>query len=220
MLAAATFTQPDIDWAALAPELVLLGAAAITLVVGVFLPLRWRRPFCAVVAGLAFIAAGIVAGILFGIDDQPGSLIRGSLRRDRLGELGQVFVCIAGLLAVGVSYWETRAPRAADVPEHLSDQRERIAEYYTLLLAAVAGMAFFVQATTLMSLFLGLEWFSIALYVLTALAVDRLSSLEAGLKYLVVGSVGSATRRPACAARSSSARTMRRAASSAGRSSR
>jgi len=192
VLAAATFTQPDIDWAALAPELILLGAAAITLVVGVFLPLRWRRVFCAVVAGLALIAAGIVAGILFGIDDQPGSLIRGSLRRDRLGELAQVFVCIAGLLAVGVSYWDSRAPRGDDVPEHLSDQRERVAEYYTLLLAAVAGMAFFVQASTLMTLFLGLEWFSIALYVMTALAVDRLSSLEAGLKYLIVGSFGSA----------------------------
>ena len=192
MFAAATFTQPDIDWAALAPELVLLGAAAITLVVGVFLPLRLRRPFCATVTGLALVAAGIVAGILFGLDDHPSTLIRGSLARDRLAELAQVFVCIAGLLAVGVSYWEARAPRPADVPEHLSDERERIAEYYTLLLAAVAGMAFFVQATTLMSLFLGLEWFSIALYVLTALAVDRLSSLEAGLKYLIVGSFGSA----------------------------
>ncbi len=188
----AAFTKPDIDWAALAPELILLGAAAITLVVGVFLPLRWRRPFCAVVSLLALVGAGIVAGILFGIDDEPSSLIRDSLRRDRLGELAQVFLCATGVLAVGVSYWQTRAPRAIDVPAHLSDDRERIAEYFTLLLAAVAGMAFFVQASTLMTLFLGLEWFSIALYVLTALAVDRLSSLEAGLKYLIVGSFGSA----------------------------
>src|SRR4051794_33607118 len=116
----AAFTQPDIDWAALAPELILLGAAAITLVVGVFLPLRWRRPFCAVVAGLALIGAGIAAGILFGLDDQPSTLIRGSLRRDRLAELAQVFVSVAGLLAVGVGYWETRAPRPRDVPAHLS----------------------------------------------------------------------------------------------------
>ena len=54
-------------------------------------------------------------------------------------------------------------------------------------------MAFFVQASNLMTLFLGLEWFSIALYVLCAIDIDLVGSLEAGLKYLIVGSVGSAT---------------------------
>ena len=41
-----------------------------------------------------------------------------------------------------------------------------------------------------MTLFLGLEWFSIALYVLCAIDIDLAGSLEAGLKYLIVGSVG------------------------------
>ena len=54
-------------------------------------------------------------------------------------------------------------------------------------------MAFFVQAANLMTLFLGLEWFSIALYVMCAIDIDLVGSLEAGLKYLVVGAVGSAT---------------------------
>jgi NADH-quinone oxidoreductase subunit N len=67
-----------------------------------------------------------------------------------------------------------------------------VGEYYALLLTAVAGMAFFVAASNLMTLFLGLEWFSITLYILTAIGVERPSSLEAGLKYLVVGSFGSA----------------------------
>ena len=53
-------------------------------------------------------------------------------------------------------------------------------------------MAFFVAADNLMTLFLGLEWFSICLYILTAIAVERLPGLEAGLKYLIVGSFGSA----------------------------
>ncbi len=54
-------------------------------------------------------------------------------------------------------------------------------------------MAFFVQAANLMTLFLGLEWFSIALYVMCAIDIDLIGSLEAGLKYLVIGAVGSAT---------------------------
>ena len=53
-------------------------------------------------------------------------------------------------------------------------------------------MAFFVQAENLMTLFLGLEWFSIALYVLCALDTNRAKSLEAGLKYLIIGGFGSA----------------------------
>ena len=53
-------------------------------------------------------------------------------------------------------------------------------------------MLFFVTAGNLMTLFLGLEWLSIALYVLCALDTHRERSLEAGLKYLIVGSFGSA----------------------------
>jgi NADH-quinone oxidoreductase subunit N len=53
-------------------------------------------------------------------------------------------------------------------------------------------MVFFVTAGNLMTLFLSLEWFSICLYVLCAIDVDLEGSLEAGLKYLIVGSFGSA----------------------------
>ncbi len=53
-------------------------------------------------------------------------------------------------------------------------------------------MAFFVGAANLMTLFLSLEWFSIALYILCAIDYDLEGSLEAGLKYLIVGSFGSA----------------------------
>jgi len=44
-----------------------------------------------------------------------------------------------------------------------------------------------------MTLFLSLEWFSIALYIMCAIDYDLEGSLEAGLKYLVVGSFGSAS---------------------------
>jgi NADH-quinone oxidoreductase subunit N len=53
-------------------------------------------------------------------------------------------------------------------------------------------MVFFVGSANLMVTFLSLEWFSIALYVMCAIDYDVEGSLEAGLKYLVVGSFGSA----------------------------
>ena len=186
------FVKPDIDWAALVPILILLGASFVVLVVGVFLPralearVRRRRSRL----GRCWRPRSWRASSS-SMDDVAGTLVNGSLVRDRFAEVGQIFVSVAGLLAVGVSYWESRAPRD-DAPAPVSDDRERVIEYYALLLAAVAGMCFFLQANTLLSLFLGLEWFSIALYVLVAIGVDRLSSLEAGLKYLIVGSFGSA----------------------------
>jgi NADH-quinone oxidoreductase subunit N len=174
------FQQPTIDWAALSPELILLGGAAICLIIPLFLPGGWRRPFSAVVGGLCFVGAGVAAGILFAGDETGIGIVADAIQRDRLAELAQIFVAGSGLLAVGVSIgWQRK-------------ERTRAGEYYALLLSAGAGMSFFVAASNLMTLFLGLEWFSISLYILCAIAVDHLPSLESGLKYLIVGSFGSA----------------------------
>ena len=43
-----------------------------------------------------------------------------------------------------------------------------------------------------MTLFLALQWFSICLYILCAIRIELVNSLEAGSKYLIVGSFGSA----------------------------
>jgi NADH-quinone oxidoreductase subunit N len=176
-----SFERPAIDWAALSPELILLGGAAICLIVALFLPWGWRRPFCAAVAALSLLGAGAAAIVLFSMDEGTAEgIVSDALRRDRLAEFGQILIAGSGLLAVGVSFGWAR------------DERTRVGEYYALLLSASAGMAFFLAASNLMTLFLGLEWFSISLYTLCAIAVAHLPSLEAGLKYLIVGSFGSA----------------------------
>jgi NADH-quinone oxidoreductase subunit N len=174
------FQQPTVDWAALTPELILLGGAALCLVLTLFLPWSWWRTFCAVVAALAFVGALAAAIALFAQDQSGRDIVAAALKRDRLAELAQILVAGSGLLAVGASVGWDR------------DKRTRVGEYYALLLSAAAGMSFFVAASNLMTLFLGLEWFSISLYALCAIAVDSLPSLESGLKYLIVGSFGSA----------------------------
>jgi NADH-quinone oxidoreductase subunit N len=62
-----------------------------------------------------------------------------------------------------------------------------------MLLSTIGGMALLVAAQNTVALFLGLELLSIPLYVLCATEMRNEHSLEAGLKYLIVGSVGSAT---------------------------
>jgi NADH-quinone oxidoreductase subunit N len=66
-------------------------------------------------------------------------------------------------------------------------------EYFALMLTSAAGMWVLVAAQNLVTLFLGLELLSIPLYVLCATEMRRPTSLESGLKYLIIGSVGSAT---------------------------
>ena len=66
-------------------------------------------------------------------------------------------------------------------------------EFHALLLTSIAGMSLLVSAQNTVILFLGLELLSIPLYVLCATEMRREHSLESGLKYLIIGSVGSAT---------------------------
>ena len=171
---------PSIDWLALSPTLAPLargGARAA--------PVRDR-------------AAGLAARPRRASSSPPGSSSRSRSPRTSTGRAptragssptprgatasprsAQMIVAGAGLLTVGIAY--------SDNP-----RQEHVGEYFALLATAAAGMMFMVSATSLVTLFLGLEWFSISLYVLCAIDIDLESSLESGLKYLIVGSFGSA----------------------------
>ncbi|MCH7942139.1 MAG: NADH-quinone oxidoreductase subunit NuoN [Proteobacteria bacterium] len=70
------------------------------------------------------------------------------------------------------------------------EKMERI-EYPVLLLFATLGMMMMISANDLISLYMGLELQSLALYVVAAFQRDSLRSTEAGLKYFVLGSLAS-----------------------------
>jgi NADH-quinone oxidoreductase subunit N len=170
---------PHVDWFALAPELVMLGASAFALLGAVLIPRPNRRDYGALAALIGFAGAFVYAVVVYLHTPDVHYVIAHSVVRDRFGALAQIIIAGTGLVAVGVFY----AHRIRD---------EFVAELYALLLAAGAGMAFFVTANNLMTLFLGLEWFSISLYILCAIDRDLEGSLEAGLKYLIIGGFGSA----------------------------
>ena len=64
-------------------------------------------------------------------------------------------------------------------------------EYPVLVLLATAGMMMMISANDLISLYLGLELQSLALYVVAAIRRDDVRSSEAGLKYFVLGALSS-----------------------------
>ncbi len=170
---------PHVDWLALSPELSLLGAAAICLLAAVLVPAWARRGTGAFVALAGFVTAGIFAGVVYDRSGSATLAVGNAIARDRLGALGAIIVCGSGVLAVFTAYSHRMS-------------RAYVAEYYALLATAGAGMCFLLQAHNLMTLFLGLEWFSIALYVICAIDMELETSLESGLKYLIIGSFGSA----------------------------
>ena len=169
---------PSVDWLALSPTVALLSASGLALLATVVVPGWMRKAVTAVVVLAGFVTAAVLAGVVFDESATPEVLLSGSMARDQLAAFAQVILAVTGAVVVLVSWTERR--------------RDNHGEYYSLLAAAGAGMVFFVSAENLMTLFLGLEWFSLCLYILVALDTERAASLEAGLKYLVVGGFGSA----------------------------
>jgi len=169
---------PSIDWAGLSPLVALLGGATLVLLLGLLRP-RWVREGLVPLLALGTFGAAIGLGIWqLG---EPTDLISGALRIDDLTILASFVFCVGGAATVLLS-WRAAAPREA---AH--------GEFYALLLTSAAGMWVLVAAQNLVSLFLGIELLSIPLYVLCATEMRREQSLESGLKYLIIGSVGSAT---------------------------
>ncbi len=172
--------KPTVDWFALSPTLAMIAATGVLLLVAVFAPKRHLRSVSAIVCGLGFVVAFVFAVVLADQSPEASTAVADAIFRDRWAAVAQVLIAGCGVVCVLISHGERW-------------RREHVAEYYALLAAAGAGMAFFVQASNLMTLFLGLEWFSIALYIMCAIDIDLAGSLEAGLKYLIIGSVGAAT---------------------------
>jgi NADH-quinone oxidoreductase subunit N len=169
--------QIPISFSAIAPEIVLLVTASVLLVVGVFLPGELARRLSAAASVIALGAAAAISAIQF--EDSARYAFDHTLRIDAFGQGGRMLIFLSGLLAVCVAFG-------------MRDLHERGVEYHALLLSACGGMSLLAVANSFVTTFVALELFSICLYVLVAIETDDLLSLEGGLKYLIVGSVGAA----------------------------
>jgi NADH-quinone oxidoreductase subunit N len=103
----------------------------------------------------------------------------GSIALDSYGLFFNLVFCLAGILTLlmSVSYLN-----AADI---------HVGEYYSLTLFAIVGMIVMAAAADLITIFIGLETMSIAVYVLAGIWRQRLQSNEAALKYFLLGAFAS-----------------------------
>jgi NADH-quinone oxidoreductase subunit N len=175
-----TFTAPDIDYGALSPVMALTAGVCVVLLAG--LVVRAQR---IVVSALTFVTLGATAGLCIWQWGDATDLVSEALRLDDLA-LAVALICVgAATFCVPLSWREPAAERPDAEPRH--------GEFQALLLASVLGMVLLAQAQNLIVLFVALELLSIPLYVLCGSWLQRERSLESGLKYLIVGSLGSAT---------------------------
>src|SRR4051794_24769100 len=169
---------PHINWEALSPAIALTAGACIVLLVGLARSGFIRR---GVVPVLAIVTLGVTAGLAIWQWDTNEAIVASALMIDDLTlSLTLVFVT-GGIAAVFLSWRSVAAAEAGGGAD------------FALMLVLILGMFVLVAANDLVVLFIGFELLSIPLYVLCATHMRREHSLESGLKYLIIGSVGSAT---------------------------
>ncbi len=169
------FHAPHLDYAGLLPEIALTAGICVVLLSAVFKPVRRTAPWLTL-ATLAVTAARLILQW-----NDPTNLVSGALRLDDLAITISLLAILAAAFTVLLSIREPAAEEAG------------LGEYHVLLLGSVLGMTLLAQAQNLVSAFVAIETLSIPLYILCATNLRRERSLESGLKYLVVGSLGSAT---------------------------
>jgi NADH-quinone oxidoreductase subunit N len=181
------FNAPHIDYAALSPVLALTAGLCVVLLSAVVRnPRRGRHsgriPVEMTTAGWStLVTLGSTAGLLIWQWGDSTDLVSGALRLDDLAISISLIAILTASFAVFFSIREPAAEQAGP------------GEYHALLLGSLLGMVLLAQAQNLVSFFVAIETLSIPLYILCATNMRREKSLESGLKYLIVGSLGSAT---------------------------
>ena len=176
-----TFTAPDVDYAGIAPLIALSAGLCLILVAAVFSGRHQRVAVSIVTLTTLATAAGLCVWQL----GESKDLVAGALRMDDLAMVASLICIACAAFVVPLSWREEAADDAPGPGGH--------GEFQGLLVASVLGMVLLAMAQNLVAFFVGLELLSIPLYVLCGSALRHARSLESGLKYLIVGSLGSAT---------------------------
>jgi NADH-quinone oxidoreductase subunit N len=166
-----------VSFASLAPvyaELFVAVAVLVLLLAGIVI----NKERSGLVLGGALVVLAVACGLtLFVVPD--GTLFSGVFIEDGFARYMKVLVIAGAFFALLLT--------VSNAEQHGVHKFE----YAILLLLATLGMMVMVSANDLMSLYIGLELQSLALYVVAAIKRDDSRATEAGLKYFVLGALSS-----------------------------
>ncbi len=177
-------SRVDVAWSGIAPMLILVGGALLLLVANAVVPRRVPAGAYAAftsVTALASIGAAIpLWDRVQDADRGPFSTLAEAVGIDGFSVFAMIVISAGVLLgALLLDGWLRREEMEGCEP-------------YVLLLLSASGGLMMATANDLIVLFLGLEILSLAVYVLAAMHLRKITSQEAGVKYFVLGAFSSA----------------------------
>jgi NADH-quinone oxidoreductase subunit N len=208
-------TLPAINYPAIMPMLIILGAACVGVLFEAFLPRHQRWSAQVFLTLLALVGAGL-AMALYATDAPAGGEITlaSSIAVDRpaLFLWGTLLALALGAVLMiadrSVEPGGALVAQAAIRPGTVQDREQRLGahpnrrdaarfqmqtEVFPLTLFALGGMMVFTSANDLLTMFVALEVLSLPLYLMCGLARRRrLLSQEAAVKYFLLGAFASA----------------------------
>ncbi len=184
-----TYTVTAADWGRIAPELVLAIMALLVMITDILLPRQGTTakdsaPTNIVVLpalSLLGLAGAFVATVVLYVVGDQKTAFNQMVSSDYGSLYAYIIILSASFLGILLS------------PAYL--KRLNLihqGEYYALLLFATVGMMLLAAAASFLIVFVGLELFSLALYILCGYVVRRKSSQESGMKYFLLSSFASA----------------------------
>lgn len=159
------------------PEIVVALGAMAVLMYGAFA--RESEASATLASWLAILVLVAAAALVLRGSADTVSLFDGAFVSDAFARFVKLLVLSGSAVSILLSL------------EYMKQAKILKFEYPVLILLATTGMMMMVSAGDLISLYLGLELQSLALYVLAAIRRDSLRSSEAGMKYFVLGALSS-----------------------------
>ncbi|HBK91324.1 MAG TPA: NADH-quinone oxidoreductase subunit NuoN [Parvularcula sp.] len=164
------------DLSYMIPELMLAVGAMALLIAGVFMGDKSARLISTASIAL-LIATLLVVAAMSGWPERD--VFGGAFRIDAFSTFVKLLILAAAALAILMS------------DKYLAGEQLGRFEYPVLIVLAATGMLLMASANDLISLYMGVETQSLALYILAAFHRDSRRSTEAGLKYFVLGALSS-----------------------------
>lgn len=160
-------------------EVSVIALGVVLLLADLFTPPERRRFLgYAAIAALGLLLLTSLSG--HGSCSLAGTAFHGAFVEDGLAVFFKRFFMVAAILVLIM---------AVEFSDRIATG---ISEYYSLVVFALSGMLFAASANDFVMLFVSIELITITFYVLTSFQRGRLVSLEAGVKYLILGALSSA----------------------------
>jgi NADH-quinone oxidoreductase subunit N len=199
---AGVIATPSVSYRQISPLVVLFAAALVGVLVEAFVPSRLRRR---VQIGVALLGLAGAFGAVAALHATHAVPVEGALAVDGPGLFLSGTILLFGFVSVlllaernldstgGALVVDAAVLPGTQGAGAMLGSRGQQTEAYPLLVFSVLGMVIFVQANTLLVMFIGLEVLSLPLYLLAGLARRRrLLSQEAAVKYFLLGAFSSA----------------------------